>query len=125
MVFVTASGTANKMVSTTYVHIKTMKGDLEGIQMLFKLKDPPDVNAIDQNSNTALHHACFHGQTDIITYLLNTHTNIHVEAKNIDGNTPLHKIGYPMEVYVFREGTRYDIRKLLFTLKACSELDHI
>ena len=68
-----------------------MNGDLEGIQMLFKLKDPPDVNAIDQNSNTALHHACFHGQTDIITYLLNTHTNIHVEAKNIDGNTPLHK----------------------------------
>lgn len=46
-----------------------------------------DINAVDINGFTALHHACFKGNTELVSVLL-TRENIDVNAKDNYGQTP-------------------------------------
>ena len=69
------------------IHLVGKRGDKELITMLLS-NHQTDLQALDKNRRTPLHHACFHGNTITCETLLNQGAEL--EAQTIEGLTPLH-----------------------------------
>jgi ankyrin repeat protein len=69
------------------IHLVGKRGDKELITMLLS-NHHTDLQALDKNRRTPLHHACFHGNTITCETLLNQGADL--EAQTIEGLTPLH-----------------------------------
>ena len=69
------------------IHLVGKRGDKELIAMLLS-NHQTDLQALDKNRRTPLHHACFYGNTITCETLLNQGAEL--EAQTIEGQTPLH-----------------------------------
>jgi len=65
--------------------IATLRGHIEVVKVLLKYKI--DMNAYDNDGNTALHFAAENGYKEIINFLLENKCKI---LKNKEGQTPIH-----------------------------------
>ena len=81
----------------------SVNGDIEKVKKI--LEDGADINATDEDGNTALSMAVINAQYDVVELLLDNGADIN--TKNVDGDTPLiHAIN-------FGEAGDYDMVDLL------------
>ena len=76
----------------TCLHLACNCGSFNVVKVL--LKTNIDINTVDKDGNTPLHHACSEGYSDDsyldIVKLLYHHPSVNINAVNKDGVTPLH-----------------------------------
>ncbi len=80
--------TPNDMGNTA-LHLAVEKGYLDIVEMLLR-KKPELLDIVGYNGWTPLQTAVFNGQKEIVDFLLNSSYAMHLQHKDVDGNTALH-----------------------------------